>query len=190
MIWNLQTNVNNYFDNIYVNKRKTRSTFTIIVRMHDVLTIYTKNIVVNNNNKDEILSQTSMVTNVNAGDMSSLIDSIFEWNHESTRLRLNSGKLLHLIILRKQGEFTEHQSEILIGGLFYMNINANALHSNIILKSGKDIIKTKHGNSECMVDKDTNIEYCTKVAKQEGIQSSCLLLHVSMNDTNAKHDYF
>ena len=83
--------MNNYFDNIYVNKRKTRSTFTIIVRMHDVLTIYTKNIVVNNNNKDEIVSQISTTTNVNTGDISSLIDSIFELNHESTELGLNSG---------------------------------------------------------------------------------------------------
>ena len=69
-----------------------------------------------------------------------------------------------------------------------MNTNANALDSNTILKSGKDIIKTKYGDSGWKVDKDTNIAYCIKVAITERIQNSCLLVKVSMNDTNVKHD--
>ena len=72
--------------------------------MDEVLTIYTKNIVVNNN-EVAILSQTSMDTNVNTDNVLSLIDGFFEWIHESTRMGLN-GKSKHLIILRKQNEFT------------------------------------------------------------------------------------
>ena len=154
----------------------------------------------NNKNENELLYQSSMVTNVNTGSVSSPIDSDFEkwvtksrecnkymlnignnmsdfeeWNYVLTRLGLNSSKSPHLT--KKQSEFIEHQNEMFISGMLGSNANANALYSNIISKSGKDSIKAEYGNVGWMVDKGTNVEYGIKVAKIERIQNSRLLLH-------------